>query len=339
MITIKDVAHKANVSVTTASLVLNQKDNAQRISTKTRDHVLQVAASLGYVPNLSARQLRQQTEHTLSIALLLPHDSRVSIMGEIVSGIQRFLLLKESTTKCSLTVEMYNANEFTAVNGLQEPIRFNGAILANLTEQDELYLHEHPIPLPCVLLQRNSDLYDYADGDNIQAGKDVAKHFISNGHHSIVLLVPRLSSDAINRRVQGIMSELSTNPNCQAKSFIHYCDFSETGGYNTMKQLLDNDVRPTAIICMSDQIAIGTLYALQEHSILIPEDCELISFDNLPLSQYTQPPLTSVSVPVRDMAYYASKLLLNNIVTTSLRLPSHTFEMPIIHRGTTRVIK
>lgn len=336
MVTIKDIAAKASVSVTTASLVLNDKDGAARISAKTKQRVLDAAAAIGYIPNVSARQLRQQGEPTLTIALLLPHDSRVSIMGELITGIQRFLLAGDAPVKCSLSVEMYKAGELASVGGLKDRARFNGVLLANLSEEDEAWVHERPGSLPCVLFQRRSELYDYVDCDNTQAGRDVARHFAGNGHQRIAALVPRLSSDAINRRIRGLLAELAAAEGRSVEPLIRFGDFSEAGGYRATVELLQDGIAPTSIVAFSDQMAMGALYALQERHIPVPESCELIGFDNLPLSLYTIPALSTVSVPVQNMAEYAGRLLLSRIIPGSPQLPSRTFDMPLLHRATTR---
>lgn len=337
MVTIKDIAAKANVSLTTASLVLNGKEGAARISDKTKSHVLEVAAALGYVPNLSARLLRQQGGNPLSMALLLPHDSRVSIMGDIITGIQRFLASGEAPVKCSLTVEMYNAGELSDVPGLKESVRYNGAILANLSGEDEQYMQRIPSKIPCVLLQRKSAAYDSVDADNITAGREVARHYVANGHRKIVVLVPELSSNALSRRVNGIMEELSMVKTHEVEPVIRFCAFSEEGGYLAVNDLLAEGMTPTAIVSLSDQIAMGALSALNRHGIAVPDECELIGFDNLSMSPYTVPPLSTVSIPVQEMAFEASRLLLASIMNPN-RAPSQmTFPMPLIHRSTTIV--
>ncbi|WP_135550413.1 LacI family DNA-binding transcriptional regulator [Paenibacillus cymbidii] len=334
MVTIKDIAARAGVSVTTASLVLNDKDGAVRISAATRKLVLETAAALGYVPNVSARQLRRQGERTLSIALLLPHDSRVSIMGELITGIQRYLLEGDAPAKCSLTVEMYRAGELAEVSGLWEQTRFNGALLANLSERDEAYAHERRFVLPAVLFQRKSDLYPYVDCRNTQAGSDVAAHFIARGHRQLVVLVPRLSSDAINRRLQGMLAALAAAENA-TEPVIRFGEFSEDGGYRAAAELLQSGFEPTAVVAFSDQMAMGALFALRERGIRVPEACELIGFDDLPFARYTSPPLSTVAIPVQEMAHHAARMLLGRIVPGSPAQASRTFDMPLVHRATT----
>lgn len=338
MPTIKDIAAKANVSVTTASLVLNNKDGALRISEKTKQHVLGVAAELGYVPNMSARHLRMEGDRTLVVALLIPFDVRISLAWEILSGIQQYLTSDDVPYACTLMVETHRKGEIGAVRGLQSPIRFNGAIIANLSPEDQQHLHENPSRVPCVLFQRSSDFYPYVDADNEAAGREVARHFVSGGHREIVVIAPDITSDAIQRRVRGIMAEPELSRG-SIKADILTGEFSEAGGYQTMKAYLREGKSPTAVVCLSDQMAIGALSALHEHGVAVPGECEVAGFDNLPVSSYTIPKLSTVHIPVRSMAYRAAQLLVQGLLDGSAYYrssgQSQTFELPFVHRETT----
>lgn len=340
MVTIRDIAAKANVSLTTASMVLNNKAGAVRISEKTQQQVLAAASELGYVPNMSARQLRQPGPKVLTLALLLPVDSRVSMVGEMIGGIQQYLLSEEKETQipCALVVETYKQGCIREVEGLFSPHRFNGAIAANLSAEDQEQLHQLPSKVPCVLLQRRSERYSYADAANYEAGRELVKHFAQNKHAKLFILVPSVSSDAVTRRVQGMQHELATirsNSGVAPELVIVPCDFSEEGGHEAVYKLLPNHPSPTAVVCLSDPIAVGALSALYEAGVRVPEDCELMGFDNLSVSRYTIPKLSTVDVPVRRMAYEAARMLVHQIVNAGSPQQAVTFDMTLIHRETT----
>lgn len=337
LVTIKEIAAKANVSLTTASIVLSNRSSSIRISEKTKKKVLDTAAALGYLPNLSARQLRQTGENVLTLALIMPIDSRVSIMGEILLGVQQYLTSPEVPLSCALIVETHNPGRIEDIKGLFVPSRFNGAIAANLSADDQQLLHRSEVKVPCVLLHRESEMFPYADANNFAAGQLAAAHFLRNGHRELVILAPRISSDAIQKRVEGILNELSLQPGNAVRHILIECEFSEEGGYEAGKRLLASQGTPTAVVCLCFPLAVGVLSAMHEAGVAIPRQCEVIGFDNKSSPQYTIPKLSTVDIPIGQMARQAAKMLVNLILNPNAPQDSVTFDVQLVHRETTRL--
>lgn len=315
-------------------MVLNDKSGSVRISEQTRQRVLGAAVSLGYVPNLSARQLRQDSETRLTLALIWPLDSRLSTVVDILRGVQRYIVSGEVPMKCDLLVETFRQGDIAEVKGLHYPNRFNGAILANLSTDDEAYLHEVPSKVPSVLFQRSSTYYRFVDADNVVAGRDVATHVMRNHHERLLVIVPQVSSDAMNRRLDGIMSELRRTQTAPVAD-VAYCNFSESGGYEVVSTTIRDGNRPSAIVCLTDPLAVGALSALHDLGIQVPTQCEVIGFDNLEISKFTVPKLSTVDIPVEEMAYESARLLVKQILEPGNKAESMTFPLTLVHRQTT----
>ncbi|SFU32972.1 LacI family DNA-binding transcriptional regulator [Alicyclobacillus macrosporangiidus] len=332
--TIRDVAKAANVSVATASLVLNQKAGSVQISVRTRERVLQAAQEVGYVPNMAARRLRGNAGRTVTIAVLWPVDTRVGLIGRILTGIQEHIRTI-SEPRVELMVETYESGRLRDVRGLVEASTFNGAILANTTREDDAYIHSLDPAVPVVLFHRHSQKYPYVTADNFGAGCEMARQLTAHGHEQLTVLVPDVSSQAIQDRVHGIVHFLHSAPDAPRHSLI-YCPFHEVGGYEAVMQLVQSGLRPTALLCLSDQVAMGALCALNTCGMKVPEHCEVIGFDNQEFTQFTVPSLSTVDLPVETMAAQAADMLLQKILHPSQELMSIEHPLRIVHRDTTR---
>jgi len=334
LVTIKDIAQAANVSITTASLILNNKEGAIRISEPTKQRVIEAARKLGYVPNLSARQLRNREDHRrLTLALLWPMDTRASTIVRFLNGIQEYIMIEEET-EIELLIEPYGEKGIQSVKGLEVPNRFNGAILAHTTKADEQYMDGFSPSVPIVQFHRYSSKYSYVNANNFQAGEKVAEHFIQNRHQQIAILYPEVSSEALELRLAGIIGRLEKAP--QTMYIQKTCTFTEYGGYQAVRELIQEGYDPTALICISDHVAMGALSALHDHGVSVPDQCEVMGFDNQEFSKFTIPKLSTVHLPVEKMAKRATQILVQSILDPLSPVTQEVFDLEIIHRSTTK---
>jgi DNA-binding LacI/PurR family transcriptional regulator len=329
-ITLKDVAKAANVSITTASLILNQKAEAIRFSEETIQKVREVSLSLGYVPNMSARKLRQSGKTSLTFAVLWPIDTRVGLIGRILTGIHRFSSSLETLT-INLLVKTMDETGIQGVKELYHPNLFNGAILANTSIADEAYIHRVSPRVPIVFFHRTSPIYPYVGANNFAAAKQVAEHFIKNQHQKVVILASSVSSQALDERLAGLTEALEGR-----EYMIRYCDFTETSGYHAVVKLIESGNIPTGLICLCDQTAMGSLSALHDYGIQVPNQCEVFGFDNQIYSNFTIPKLSTVNLPVEEMSFYAMQLLVQRTLDPNYSEKYKNFDLDIIYRGSTR---
>lgn len=310
MASIKEIASLANVSPGTASFVLNGKGDQYRISASTQKRILEAARQLDYRPNISARRLRTTGESvTPIIALFWTTDPRSQLIGRFIKGIQHSL--SKMDTEYELLIQPYIGSQLSAVKSLVTGTRFNGAIIALPTEEDERYLEEVQLNVPIVLHQRDSNKYCSVNVNSYQNGQKVADLFADRGHKQAGVIVPTLSSKAIRMRMQGFVDRCAERGVSLKEEFIRFGEFSERSGYQITKSIFAGDEKPSALFCISDQIAVGALHALHEMNIPVPQAVEVVGYDDDPVSEFCIPSLTTVRLPVEEMAQACVNILVD----------------------------
>ncbi|GIO20259.1 LacI family transcriptional regulator [Oceanobacillus oncorhynchi subsp. incaldanensis] len=332
MATIREIAKQANVSIGTASFVLNGKAEQMRISKKTQQKVLETAKKLGYNPSLSARRLRTKGEKEVPvIAILWTLDTRTSLISRFMQGIQTKSLYQDGLFE--LVIQPYENDKLNEVKSLHTGLRFNGAIVANASDKDMAYLEKADLSVPVVVYQRHSNKYGTVCVDSENTGKELASLFISNGHRHVGMVIPNVSSEAIELRRKGFKERW--NRESEVSNIQEWFgEFSEKGGYEAALHLLRyHNEMPTALFFLSDHMAMGALAAFHQKNIRIPEDIEIIGHDNISSTQFTFPSLSTVHLPVEEMAEACVRQLLkiiNHEVDTS---ESINFESYLVERN------
>ncbi len=329
---IKEIAELAQVSRGTVSLVLNGKGDQYRISSATQEKIWNTARLLNYQPNISARRLRSSGESVLPIiALFWSLDTRAVLINRFLKGLQQSL--RSNGQEYEVLIQPYVGNQLHEVRSLLTGTRFNGAIIANPTEKDERYLKEVNPLVPLVMYQRESDKYASVNVDSYASGEQVARLFASRGHRRAGIIIPHVSSRAIHLRRLGFIDKgrelgLELEPRLQVRE-----DFSEQGGYQAIRRILqEREQWPTAIFAISDQMSVGALKALHEAGICVPDDIELVGHDDDEVTRYTVPSLTTVHLPVEQMAE-ACFGLLTEMMQHRLQEPvSRIFDTHLVFR-------
>lgn len=331
MATIREIAELANVSIGTVSFVLNGKGTEMRISETTQLRVLEAAKELGYQPSLSARRLQSNEKAIPVIAILWTLDTRTSLISRFLQGIQKKSLYNDGTFE--LVIQPYENDKLDEVGSLMSGMHFNGAIVANASKKDLQYLEGAELKVPIVLYQRMSEKYSAVFVDSKKTGGDVAEAFIAGGHRNIGLVIPQISSQAVELRELGFKEKIEAH-NLQLKNEnIRYGEFSEEGGYNVTKKLIEeNEILPTAIFYLSDHMALGALTAFYEAGIKVPEELEIIGHDNEEFTRFTMPPLSTIHLPVEEMAEACVRQLLGIIKHEVNASDSILFESNLIER-------
>lgn len=314
MASLRQIAKLAGVSPGTASFVLNGKGEQYRISASTQQKVLEVAQQLNYKPNISARRLRSGGEKVLPIiALFWTLDTRTQLIGRYLKALQ--IAMDGLEQEYELLIQPYENGKLSEVSSLRTGTRYNGAIIANLSEEDQLFLEQAKLNVPIVLYQRHSLKYTSVNVESFQTGVNVAEHFFRNGHKRLGLIIPDNSSRAIFLRKEGFVQRSLELGMQLVEEHIVYESFSEKGGYSAINKLYVNrhlqesQQQPTALFVLSDQMAVGCLRALQQLEWSVPEDLEIIGHDNDAVSEFTVPSLSTVHLPVDEMAAASIQLL------------------------------
>lgn len=310
MVNIKEVASFAKVAPGTASVVLNGRGDELRISQATQKRIWDAARSLGYQPNISARRLRSGDSTGVPvIALFWTLDTRSLLMNRFLRGIKP----QFHNSEFDLLIQPFEASNLRNVDSLNSGTRFNGAIITNATEEDEEFLNNTDLSFPVVLHLRDSQKYSSVNVDNYYSGMEVARLFASRGHKDVGLILPNVSSSAIRLRKEGFISGAEQYGLTLSHDRIIHQAFSEEGGAQAAYKMFAGTKKPTAIFVSSDQMATGALFTANELGIRVPENVEILGHDNYDSARYTIPSLSTINLPVEEMAGKSVELLMNMI--------------------------
>lgn len=307
MATIKQVAQAAGVSYTTVSHVLN---DTRPVSPAARERVLAAAAALNYVPSALARSLRSQTTGT--IGLIIPNNTN-PYFSEVARGIE------DSCYAAGYSVILCNSDEDPAkqrdyLNVLLTK-RCDGLIMAALAQTDGELLRQRRVP--AVFLDRAPEGLenDVVGIDNLAGGELAGRHLVALGRRRIACISGPRDLQVSNQRIAGMRLVLAGAGRALDPALCEVGDFSSASGYATALRLLTRPApeRPDALFCCNDMMAIGALRAAAELGIAVPDQLAVVGFDDIDLTQFVHPPLTSVSQGTRTLGNITAACLLARI--------------------------
>jgi LacI family transcriptional regulator len=301
MITIKDVARAAGVSVATVSRVQN---GSALVKETTRRRVGEVAERLGYSPHGAARSLI--TSRTNTLGVLLP-DLYGEFFSEVIRGIDQaaqregYHLLVSSSHVDRSAVE----TAFRSMRG-----RVDGLIVM-WPEMDQSAVPNLPARFPVVLLSApiGPDGFDVITVANYEGAYAMVCHLLDLGHRRIAMIKGIEGNADAAERLRGYRGALASAGLASAAIEVAG-DFKEASGFRAANQLLDREVRPTAVFAANDAMAIGALSAFREAGLRVPEDIALAGFDDIPMASYLDPALSSVHVDISALGEHATLRLL-----------------------------
>lgn len=308
--TIRDVAKKANVSITTVSRVFNGNNG---VSPKTRKRVLKVIEELGYSPSAMASGLKTNLSKCIGIAV---PDALGDFYGEIIDGIESVTAEKGYNVIISLNHRIVK-EELAGVNFFKAK-KVDGAILVT-TSGDDDYIHSLiEGGYNIVLLDRDPHglNVDTVKIDNFGGGYIATEYLLNLGHSSILVIQGVPFIDSSKERFNGYKRALK-NKGIKIKSqFILSGNFTVDSGYLSVKKYLDNyGLDFSAIFATNDQMAIGAIKALNDKGISVPEEVSIVGFDDSYISPYIIPPLTTIKQRREEMGKVAAELLLDRIIS------------------------
>ena len=310
MVTIEEVARRAGVSVGTVSNVLNNKPF---VSPETRRKVEQAILELNYSPNAIARSLRRGRTRSLALIVL---DVSNPFYPEVIQGVEH--TAREYGYHVILFDLAYSVRrERRFIQRLRE-LRLDGVLLTAGPQWDEVLLRQ--LDLPIVLLDR--DIHESSlptvGIDNAAAVAQGIRYLVQMGHRRIGYLSEPLEIPSVRRRLEGYRQALEEAGIPFSNEIIFISKELRTdkleSGYLLMQRVLQ-ELRelPTAFFATSDSIAIGAMQALKEHGLRIPEDISILGFDDIVMTRFVDPPLTTIAQPKVEMGHQAVRLLIERI--------------------------
>lgn len=310
MATIKDVALQAGVSVTTVSHVVN---DTRHVSAKVRERVELAIRELGYVPNAMARSLKSNTTSTLG--MLIPNSSN-PYFAEIVRIVEdRCFGAGYTLVLCNTDDEPRRQSVYLQV--LAER-RIDGLIVVSTgaDEDDSLATQLRGLRIPTVLVDREiaDPACDLVETAHMQGGLLAVRHLLSLGHKRIACIGGPLGVTSSEQRIEGwrmALAETGSAPNADA--LLWRGGFTSQGGYEAMHAILRTEQKPSAVFVCNDLMAIGALRAAHESGVRVPDELSIVGFDDIELSAYTSPPLTTVAQPKERIGALAVDMLLERM--------------------------
>ena len=301
--TIYDVARLAGVSTATVSRALN---GTGQIAPATRAAIDAAVARLGYHPNTAARSL--VTRSTQTIALLLP-DITNPFYAALVSGIQdRALEAGYTMLLCTTEGDPEREEQYLS---LLRAKQVDGVLVDGLVLPPDRITRFVRDGLPIVCLDRDIDstLVPLVQVDNRLGARLATEHLLSLGHERIAHVAGAPDLGISEERIEGYRDAHRTAGIRLHPELISVGSFTEEGGYEAARSLLASRVF-TAVFAANDLSALGVLSALAEAGRRVPDDISVVGFDDLRLSRFTTPALTTVHQPAGEIARHATDLLL-----------------------------
>ncbi len=305
MVTIKEVARRAGVSVATVSRVCN---HSHHVREETRQHVRRTVQRLGYSPHGAARSLVTNRTHTIGV--LLP-----DLYGEFFSELMRGIDQTAQARGYHLLVSSARSHGHSDSH---EPVlrsmrgRVDGLILMTPDLDAASAGRSLPAGFPVVLLNcPPSDApCDSLGIANFEGTQAMIRHLASLGHRRIAIICGERRNFDAAERLRGYRATIAELGLEADASLELPGDFSEAAGHAAGRRILDDARRPTAVFGANDCMAIGASSAFREAGMRVPDDVAVTGFDDIPMARYMDPALTSVHVDISDLGRRATNRLL-----------------------------
>ena len=304
-VSIKDIAKAADVSYSTVSRALA---DSPKISLATRERIKRLAAEMGYTPSAAARSLVTSRTHTIGIIATTVTDP---FQAEIIEAVEEIALASNYTV--TLTQSGARSDrELLEIRALREG-RVDGIVLVSLCADGDYESLLQGSGSPLVFINESrSDSFGYSvRADSFAGAQQAVSHLLNLGHRRIAYVGgPDNTRENAQRRAgyeQALVAHgLPVEPDLIVNSFYH------VGGVaSSMRQLLSLHSPPTAVFCYDDTTALKAMRALYAVRLRVPQDISIVGFDDIQLSSFFEPPLTTVAQPKWEMGQKAVQIILD----------------------------
>ena len=305
---ISDIAKLAGVSKSTVSRALN---NSPLIGQETRERIQALAQQYNFKINMPARRLSLEQSNTIAFVTHAYHKefSVADLFGlEIMGGISQGL----SAHGYDLLVVHVNPHETEWAHQYLGTGRVDGFILMTSTRK-QFHIHallEMDAPFIVWGAPPTDAAYCSVTGDNLNGGKIATEYLIQQGRKRIAFIGGPQEELEVQQRFEGYKDALLASNGTVEPGLVTYGDFSNTSGARAMEQLLTKTPDLDAVFVNSDLMAIAAMDVIREHGRRVPEDVAVVGYDDLSISEHSNPPLTTV----RQNIPLAGKMLAENLI-------------------------
>ena len=335
MANIKDVAERAGVSFSTASIVVNGKAQERKTSAATQQRVMDAMRELNYIPNVSAKSLRRGDSQSYVVALFWSFDFRGLMMNRFLFGLQK--RIEEENANMSVVIRPYQTGSLRKEAGSFENGEFHAAIIANADAEDLQFLQDKQFHMPVILYNRSAEGYSSVKVDDAKIGRMAADHLYEKGYRHPVVIHGTRNFPGATRREEGFISRMEELGCSLAEPRMIYAENSIKGGYQCGEMLkAKKEKKADSYFCSSDYIASGILSAWGG-SDLVPGKIGIIAIGNgdRQFSKYHYPSISVVDIPIEEMAEGCYELLVKQMYAVDSPAIVNTYETELHERQST----
>lgn len=328
MVTIKDVARRANVSFTTVSHVINR---TRPVSTRTAERVEAAIADLGYLPSGVARALQSRRTRTIGMVVTTTTNP---FFGEVIRGVERRSFERGYTLMLCNTDDV--TSDLVAYTRTLLTRRVDAIVVMTTNASQEFYSRLADIErVPVVGIDAPPNaLRSVFSDDSIAGGRLVADYLAGLGFTRIACVSGPRRHPRMADRISGFVAALSERG--LSPTTIVETELDADGGWRAARRLLDAGPPPEAVFALSDTLAIGLLHGILDRGIAVPGDISVVGYDDIEFAAHTFPPLTTVRQPAMDIGAAAADALIDHL-ETGAPLPELTMLQPaLVERSSTR---
>ncbi|MDD2485750.1 MAG: LacI family DNA-binding transcriptional regulator [bacterium] len=333
MPTILDVAREAGVSISTASVVINNKCSNVRVSERTRKRVQDAVARLGYRPNVMARGLRLKRSGLIGVVV---GNIEYSTMPAILQGIE--VVAKRFGYNVMLGMTDHKDADEKYYLELLHGKKVDGIIVAPASASENIEAYQDILRegFPCVFVahRRQQVNIPYVLVDGKKLGYTGTEHLIQYGHRRIAFLGH--TEDTKKRRLSGYCKALQAYGINFDADLVESCGFGRENGYEAMQRLWKRNKDFTAVYAHDDTAAAGVIACMKKLGLNVPEDISLVGSDDLAIAAMLTPALTTVAQPKCRLGEIAAEMLLDLIEEKNVS--SQILEPELVIRESTRKI-
>lgn len=312
--TLKEIAAEAGVSISTVSRVIN-KSSKSPASQEVQNRIWEIVRRTGYTPNANARQLKMGgaphisgPSHSIACLFARVHDAQTdTFFSSLARGIEKEAFRHNYILKYTFTAfdtghpGIFRLISDNHVDGV--------AVLGRCDKQLLKFLKQYFQYVAYTGLNSLDAKYDQIICDGSQAAVTAVEHLLQLGHSRIAYVGETQNEN----RYHGYCSALNKAKIPLCRELTVNVPLSSEGGYRGAKEILKRNSSVHAFFCANDATAIGTMRAIKEQGLSIPEDVSLISIDDIDTAQYLTPMLTTIHIPVEEMGQMTAKILIDRI--------------------------
>jgi len=334
-ITIRDVAKKAGVSVSTVSRAFN---NYSDISEATRKAIYVVAEELGYKPNIIAKSLGSSKHFRLG--MLVENYETSGLLNPLVFEI--LMSFRDTASKQGYEIVLLSTTtedqKSESLSKLFNEKQLDGVFIMGLRTTDEYFKELSDVKFPCVVndISVNNDMVGSVGVDNVKGAFLAIEHLIKSGHKKIAFINGHKEAVVSYERLDGFYLAMNRYGLTIDQDLIQYGDFGDKSGETAIQNLLNTKKEFTAVFCASDLMAVGAVNMLDNLGYSVPEDISVIGFDDIYIAQYMKPKLTTIRQNREKIGQSAANILINMVM--GQRLGRVMIEPELVPRESTKLI-